>query len=84
MIVGFFLNIGLVIVNFIVNLLPTTPFPPQIPEGIIAFWGYVNLFSLVIPVSTLLTVIVFSLFYEGAILVWHAFHWLLRRIPFMH
>lgn len=84
MIVGFFLNIVLAFVTVVIGLLPTTPFPTQISTGIIMMWGYVNLFSMVIPVETILTVIVLSILYEAGILLWHAFHWLLRRIPFLN
>lgn len=80
MITGFFLHILFVFISFIVSFLPMNTFPPQIGAGIALFWGYVNLFSMVLPVSTILTVLSLGLTYEATKLGWKLFHWVLRRI----
>jgi len=80
MITGFFLSLLLAIVTFIVSLLPVSTFPPQIPSAVSLIWGYVNLFSMVIPVGTILAVMLLMFFYLSTKLVWAAAHWLLRRV----
>lgn len=80
MITGFFLSLFYTLIAFIVGLLPTTAYPSGISDGIELFWGYIQLFSLLIPVTTLLTIVGLSLSYYAALLLWDAMHWLMRRI----
>jgi len=79
MITGFFLSALLALLSFIVGLLPVIAFPPQIASAVALFWSYVNLFSMVIPVGTILTVLLLILTYESVKLIWSALHWVLRR-----
>jgi len=79
MITGFFLSIVLTILQYFVSWLPDVSFPSQIVSGIVLFWSYVNLFSMLIPVSTILSVLLLSFTYLAVRLGWDAFHWLLRR-----
>jgi len=79
MITGFFLVVLYQIVAFIVGWLPTIGFPSQITTAVVLFWGYVNLFSMVIPVQTILTVLLLALTYLAVKLGWSAGHWMLRR-----
>lgn len=79
MITGFFLSILLTAVSFIVGLLPVIAFPAQITAGIVWFWSYVNLFSMVIPVQTIVTLIGVMTTYYVVKLLWQAFHWIMRR-----
>jgi len=80
MIVGFFLSVILSGITFIVNLLPSYAFPSEIPTGISYFWGYVNLFSMIIPVGTIAVLFVVMTVFYGAEGVWNAAHWVLRRL----
>jgi len=80
MITGFFLQLFYSFIAFVVGLLPTTAYPSGISDGIELFWSYVNLFSMVIPVQAILTVVLLSLSYAAALLLWDALHWVLRRI----
>lgn len=79
MITGFFLQLFLSILAFIVGLLPTVGFPTQISAGILLFWSYVNLFSMVIPVGTIVLILGLMLMYQGAYLLWLFAHWIMRR-----
>lgn len=80
MIVGAFLSILLSALTFIVGLLPVIAFPTQITSAFLTIWGYVNLFSMVIPVGTLVTIIGLSLTYEVTKLLWKLVHWIMRRV----
>jgi len=80
MIIGFFLSLFYTFISFIVGLLPTSAFPSEISSAITTFWSYVNLFSMVVPVQTIITVLGLSFTYLATLLVWDAFHWVLRRI----
>lgn len=79
MITGFFLSLLYTFLSFMVGLLPTTAFPVGISSGITMFWGYVNLFSMVVPVSTIATVMGLMFGYLIVFQLWEAFHWILRR-----
>jgi len=80
MITGFFLSLVLAFASFFVGLLPTIAFPTPLGDAIVLFWGYLNLFSMVIPVATILQILVLYFSYIGFYLLWQAFHWVLRRI----
>jgi len=80
MVIGFFLSALLTVLGFVVGLLPVLAFPSQIAPAILMFWSYVNLFSMVIPVQTILTVLLLSLGYLAAKLLWDLMHWILRRV----
>jgi len=79
MITGFFLSILLTALSFVVGLLPVIAFPTQITAGIVWFWSYVNLFSMVIPVGTIVTLIGIMTTYYVVKLLWQLAHWALRR-----
>jgi len=79
MITGFFLTVIYGFASFFIQHLPTTPYPTQITDAINFFWGAVNLFSMVTPVSTLVLLMGLTAIADGAYLVWLFFHWLARR-----
>jgi len=79
MIIGFFLQLLYGALSLIVSLMPTYAFPTQISTGITTFWGYVNLFSMVIPVSTIAACFVIMTVFYTAEFAWQAAHWILRR-----
>ena len=79
MIVGIFIQILSVSILFILSLLPVSAFPTAVTNAVLLFWSYVNLFSMVIPVGTLLTVLLLAFGYLAAKYGWLFFHWVLRR-----
>jgi hypothetical protein len=70
MITGFFLNILYAVLWFPISLLPVTTFPPQITAGVATIWGYVNAYSLLFPVSTLVQVIAIATTFHIALFTW--------------
>jgi len=83
MITGFFISVFASILSFVVGFLPTIAFPTEITAAVLYIWSFVNLFSMVIPVQTILTVMLLMFSYYGIIFLWDAGHWLIRRIPFL-
>jgi len=79
MIVGFFLLILLNAIEFIVGLLPVYDMPTEIPSAITYFWSFVNLFSMVIPVGTIVSCMIVMTAFYGAEFLWNSAHWVLRR-----
>jgi len=53
MITGFFLNIWYVILNYLVNLLPTAEFPAIITTSWFLLWGMMNAVNFLFPVYDL-------------------------------
>jgi len=53
MITGFFLNIWFVILNYLINLLPTAPFPQIITDSWYIIWGLMNSVNFLFPVNQL-------------------------------
>lgn len=53
----------------LIGLLPDGGvFPPEFLSSLSAIWSGMQLFSLILPIDTLLTIVVLSL-------VWHVFEW---------
>lgn len=80
MITGFFLNIGLTLITYFVNLLPVRPFPTEIAGAITAIVGYMNAFSFIFPVGTLLTVLGLALTFHLTVILWNFSHLVLRYL----
>lgn len=80
MITGFFLQIGLSVMSFIVGLLPFIAFPTQISTAIATIGGYMNAWTYIFPVATLLQVLGVAFIFHGLIAAWHYLHLLARYI----
>jgi len=84
MITTFFLLLGYQFLNFLVGLLPVSAgVPTEWVEGVNTVWGYINSFSFIVPVSTLLSVLTLALIFHGSIFAYHALMWIIRKIPGM-
>jgi len=83
MILTVFLNF---IDNFlltIIGFLPVGNLPVGITNGISYFWGVLNSFSYILPVSTMLSASVVVISFDAAVLLWHMVQWIIRKIPGM-
>jgi len=84
MIIGFFLSLFLSILQFVIGLLPaatgTLAFPAAITTAVATIGYYMNAWSYIFPVSTLLSVLVVAFLFHGAVFVWHFFHMIMRYI----
>jgi len=74
MITGFFLQVFYAVIAFFVGLLPVSDFPTQITSAIQAAWYYINSFSYIFPVGTLLTIIGIATIFHAAVLFWRLAH----------
>jgi len=83
MITTFLLQILSSFLNFIVGLLPTGNLPTAISSSITSIWGYVNAFSYVVAVQTLIQVVVLVIAFDIGMLLWHLIQWIIRKVPGM-
>lgn len=80
MITGFFLRVLYIIMAFFVGLLPSSVFPPEITQGVQTAWYWINAFSWLFPVGTLLSVLALATLFHGSLIIWHGGHLVLRYI----
>jgi len=61
--------------------MPTTPvFPPQFQLGVQMAWGFISAWSYIIPLSTIISVLVLSLIFQGTFWGWQGAKWLIEVI----
>lgn len=83
MITSFLLTILNTFLLFIVGFLPTGSLPLQISTSIVNIWGYVNAFSYVIALDTLIQVVVLAVAFDLVMLLWYLINWILKKIPWI-
>jgi len=85
MITGFFLSLPAYLIMALFSLFPAgQPAPQEWVSSLYLIWSYINSFSFIVPVDTLLSALVVSLTFHLAIFLYHAIAWLLRKIPGMN
>jgi len=81
MITGFILTLIYQFISFTVGLLPTgSAFPSEWTAGIYTVWGYVNSFSFVVPVGTLVSALAIAMSFHLFVFAWKAMHWIYSLI----
>jgi len=85
MITTFILQILYTFLTFMVGLIPTSFTIPQ-PwfDGLNLVWGYMNSFSFILPVGTLLTVLGLAIGFHLLIFFIRLVSWVLKKIPFIN
>jgi len=83
MITTFILTIFSSFLNFLVGFLPTGSIPQGFTDAVSYFFGALNAFSYIFPVSTLFTCLLLYLAFDLAVLLWHLFNWVIKKIPGM-
>jgi len=83
MIVTVLLDFANFFLQGLLSLLPVGNLPLGIPNGILYFWGILNSFSYVFPVSTLFLALLFVLGFDVGVMLWHVLQWIIRKIPGM-
>jgi len=83
MISTFILTILHAFLGFIVGLLPTGSLPSSISSSLTNIWGFVNAFSYVIALDTLIQVVALAIAFDLVVLLWHVVQWIIRKIPGM-
>jgi len=80
MITGFFLQIFVTVLGFFVSLLPLTPYPVDVANAILSVWDYINAFSFLFPVTTLLQVLTIAFLFHATVIAWHFAHMVARYL----
>jgi len=83
MISSFFLTFFALFLSGLLSLLPSGSLPLEISASLTSVWGFVNAFSYVIAVDTLLQVVALAIAFDIVVLVWHLIQWIIRKIPGM-
>lgn len=84
MITAFILNIPAHLLSAAISLLPAgQPIPTDWIAAIYTTWSYINAFSFIVPVQTLLVCTGVAISVELALLGFKFFHWVITKIPFV-
>jgi len=83
MITTFLLTVLLSFLSLLVGFLPTGSLPAAVATSVTSLWGYVNAFSYVLALDTLLQVLVLVVAFDITMLLWHIIQWIIRKIPGM-
>lgn len=84
MILSFLLGILNGFLGLILAFLPTGSLPAAVSSSITSIWGYVNAFSYVIALDTLIQVLVLTIAFDLIVFLWHVLQWIIRKIPGMN
>jgi len=80
MITGFFLSIFTAIISFFVGFLPTVPIPAGVLNAFTSVWAFINAYSFLLPVNTMLEVLGIVMTYYVAILVFDIALWIIHLL----
>jgi hypothetical protein len=68
MISGFFLLIFFVLIDFFIGLLPVFDIPSEVLQAFALGWGYMQSFSWLFPITTLVSVLSVAVFFHVSLL----------------
>jgi len=80
MITGFLLQVLYAFFTFFIGLLPVIDIPSNVEQAFTTVFAYLNMFSFIVPVGTLLTVLGIVLAYYVAILLLDISLWLIHLV----
>lgn len=84
MIADFLLSIPAYIIQAMISVLPDgSALPVEWVNAVYSIWSYVNSFSFIVPVNTLLFCLGISLTMHFGVFAWEALNWVIRKIPGM-
>jgi len=84
MIADFLLSIPAYILQAMVSPLPEGGSTPvEWVSAVYSIWSYVNSFSYIVPVNTLLFCLGIAMTMHLVVFAWDAIHWVIRKIPGM-
>lgn len=82
MIITYLIQISIFIINLILSIFPTSAgFPPQFDTAINTLAGYTGMFSPILPLATLATVLSLIIAFELAVFTFKALKWLFTHVP---
>lgn len=80
MITEFLMSIPFYLVRSLINIIPAGGgVPSEFTSALHTMWGYVQSFSFILPVNTILWCIGVTIAFEVGIFLWGATNWLLKR-----
>jgi len=68
MITGFLMQMGIALIGFFVGLLPIVAMPSGWTDAFTLIWGYMNAFSFLFPMATLVSVLSLALTFHLTLL----------------
>jgi len=81
MITGSLLNLFTGIISFFLNGMSTTPiFPTEFASSLQTIWGYITVWSYILPVTTFLSVLFLSLIFQSGFWGWRGIKWIIHII----
>jgi len=84
MITEFLLSIPGYLLQAVISLLPTGEgVPIEWTSAVYSIWAYINEFSFIVPVNTLLWALGIALTFHLSIFGFRAVHWIITKIPFI-
>jgi len=84
MIFNFLISIPAYLLQALISLLPTGgTIPVEWISAVQLIWGYINAFSFIVPVETLLWAVGIAMIFHISILTFKMFHWIITKIPFI-
>jgi len=84
MIFAFLFSLPALLLSAILSILPEGGTIPTIwTNAVYTIWSYINAFSFIVPVDTLLTCLGIAMVFHIAIFTFRLFHWLITKIPFI-
>jgi len=82
MITTFLLSIPAYLLQSIVSLLPDgQTIPSEWVTAVHSMWNYINAFSFIVPVTTLLWALGIAVAFHVSIIGFKIFHWIITKIP---
>lgn len=82
MIPDIFINFAYFFISFFINLLPNgVAFPSEVHESALLLGGYNDLFSPIIPFTTLATVVPIALSIRFGYWIFRSIKWIISHIP---
>jgi len=84
MIFQFLFSIPAYLVQALVSLLPDGgTLPTEWTNAVYTMWGYVNAFSFIVPIDTLLWALGVAVAFHVSIFTFKTFNWIINKIPFI-
>jgi len=84
MILQFLISIPAYLLQMLFLILPDGgTIPTEWINAVYTIWSYINAFSFIVPVDTLLWCLGIAMVFHLAILGFKVFHWIITKIPFV-
>lgn len=69
------------ILNGLIGLLPNVPIQSTFVTSVNTASGYVSSMNFVVPIDTIISILLFSIGFEVAYLLYKVIYWVIKRFP---